>query len=319
MPGRLGGAEAARGTSGLNPILIVLAGDGSEAALIRAAVPPRWILAAPEDEAVCARAAILIEAAGGARHEQLAVLRQLSALAADDAVIISTSPVLSLAEAAASVTNPARLVRLVLLGAGRTGCCEIIRSADTGEDAVVCARDLARQGGWRILMERDGGPSALLRLIGAIMLGAWRAVLRTGRAAEIDRRALAEGLPWRPLRELDAFGLRRAAETLDRAGELAGVEAIFASAWSEDVSARLAAKCGTDLIDDVVPSGYFIACAVEALAPPAPDGPDDRRDLRRALAAGCGYGFAAAVWRAAAARYPEMAGRSRRRASDGPF
>lgn len=310
MADRLMASRPAHRLSGLNPNLVVLAGEGPEADLVRAAAPPRWRFAALEDEAACLQAAVLIEAAGPRRHAQLAALRQLSALAADDAVIISTSPVLSLTEAAGSVTNPGRVVRVVMLWAPRIGYCEIIRSDATEDVALAVARELARQGGRRILMEHDRGPSTLLRLIGALMLGAWRAALRTGRPAEIDDRAQAEGLPWRPLREMDRLGLGRAAEVLDRAGETAAVERIFAGTSSDDVSEGLAAKCGTDLIDDSAPPGYFIARAAEALASAVSDGwAADRRSLRRAVAAAFGRGFAAAVWRTAAARYPDMAGR----------
>jgi len=294
--------------SGHYPNRVVVVGEGPLAELIRSFAAPTGPSASPDADEDRLDAEVLIEATNGGRHAQLAALRRLSALAPDDAVIISTAPTLSLNEIAQSVTRPQRLIRVVILWAQDTGVCEVIATPESNERAINAAAHLAACGGWGVIREADSGPSALTRLLGSVTISAWNLALGTGRPAQADRLAQAEGLPWLPLRELDRFGLQRAAILFDRASQVGRVESIYESPTSDEASDHFAAKCGTDLIAEIAPIGYFIASAVEAslalLSAGVMAGP---ATLRRPLCAAFGPLFASRVFAAVAGRYAEWA------------
>lgn len=292
--------------SGVNPNSIVLAGCDARAELLRRALAGHWRFASPDDAIPAPAGAIYMEAAGEARYEQLAALRAISAIAPDDAVIISTSPVLAHGEIAGSVTHPARLISLVPPWTAHGSTCEIIPGPKTCEATRQTAWRLAREAGWSVLVEQGGGPSALTRLQGSVLIESWNLARRTGRPAEVDRSARAAQLPWSPLREIDRIGLRRLAQAFGRAEQAVGIESIYASEASDELSAAFAANCGNDLIAAGVREGYFLHSAMQAAATLLNDGLlEDRSLLRRALVAAFGRSLARRLSSAPLARYAD--------------
>ncbi len=299
----------AAGASGSDPIRISVVGEERAAAFIQASLPASWICRLIRGDEDPSGANLWIEAGGDARHAQLGALRSISALAADDDVILSTSPVLSIDEIGQSVTNPARVARLVVCWVEGAGWCEVIAGEETQRSALAAAEHVCAAAGWRAFREFDAGPSVLTRLFGSIGIAAWNAAIRSGRPDEVDRLARQEGLPWDPLRELDRFGPGRAAAILDRREQAAGVETVFENPHSSMPSSGFAAKCGTDLIAPLPAAGYFIARVAEACFTLRREGAiREARSLRRMLAASCGARFARRVLNRPEARYPDEAG-----------
>jgi len=304
--------EAEGNRSGADPNCILLAGSGSRATRLRNALPLRWNIQSFDESACEGRGTLFLEAAGEQRHEQLAALRQISAAAHDEAVIISTSPILAHREIAASVTNPWRLIVVVPPWSNATSVCELIVGPETGLRAVNQAFDVARAAGWTPLIQRQGGPSALTRLFGAVLIESWNLSRRTGRPDAVDRAARQSGLMWSPLREIDRLGLARLSAAFDRAGQVASVDSIYASEASEAPSATFLANCGNDLIEEPVAIGYFLETALSAAVSLLTDGVmEDLRGLRRTLVAAYGRPVARRLSQALLARYPEL--------TSGPF
>ena len=297
--------------SGENLNCVLLVGNGPRADIVRAALEPRCSvipLGATDEPAA---GAVFVEAAGDHRHEQLAALRQISAQAPDEAIIISTSPILSQAEIAGSVTHPSRLIGLVPPWSSRTHLCEVIRSPQTSCQAVNLALDFARRADWTPLDQRQGGPSALTRLCGSVIVSSWNLARRTGRPEAVDRAARQWGLAWAPLRAVDRVGLARLVCLFDRSGRAADIDSIYLSPVGGAPSEAFVAKCGNDLIDAGEAIGYLLEGAVEATWSLVTDGlVAQPRDLRRLLAAAFGPRVARQVSRAVLARYPEMTSRS---------
>ncbi len=293
--------------SGSDPNCILLAGCGPRAALFREALRSAWNVRPFEESACDVGGAVYVEAAGDQRHEQLAALRQISAAAPDDAVIISTSPILASGEIAASVTNPSRLIAVVPPWSSRAMVCELIVGPETGLGALNQAFEIVRAAGWTPLIEQQGGPSALTRLCGAVVIESWNLACRTGRPSDVDRAALQSGLPWSPLREVDRLGLARLSAAFDRAGQVADVDSVYSADASEAPSASFRANCGNDLIEEPAAIGYFLETAMSAALSLLTDGLlEDPRSLRRALVAAYGRPVARRLSRALLARYPEM-------------
>ncbi len=292
--------------SGADPNCIVLAGCGARADLLKRALGQRWRFTPIDGAAPAPPGAIFMEAAGESRHEQLAALRAISAVAPDDAVIVSTSPVLAHAEIAGSVTKPARLVSLVPPWTARATTCEIIAGPESSPATRQTARRLARSAGWSVLVERRGGPSALTRLQGCVLIESWNLARQTGRPAEVDRAARAAQLPWSPLREIDRIGLHRLVHAFARAEQAREVMSIYESEASDEPSAAFAANCGNDLIAARVREGYFLDSAMQAAATLLNDGLlEDRSLLRRTLIAAFGRSLAHRLSSALPARYPD--------------
>lgn len=298
-------------TSGSDPIRVAIAGEGPAARFIQASLPATWSCRPLSECDGRWGVHLWIEAGGDARHAQLGALRSISALAADGDVIISTSPILSIGEIGQSVTNARRVVRLVVCWVEAAGWCEVVAGEQTLPAALSAAERVAAAAGWRVFREFDAGPSALTRLFGSIVLAAWNAAMRSGRPGEVDELARQAGLPWSPLRELDRFGVGRAAAIFDRGPQVAGIESVFRSEGSPAPSLGFASKCGTDLIAPADAIGYFIARAAEACLSMRREGlVREARLLRRILAASCGSRFARRVLSGPEARYPDAAGSS---------
>ena len=293
--------------SGDDPNCVVLAGDGPRASTVRAALSPSLHVVPLSAGNEPIFGAIYVEAAGDHRHEQLAALRQISALAPDDAIIISTSPILSQGEISSSVTHPSRLLGLVPPWSNRTQRCEVIRNACTSLHAVNQALDFARCAGWIPLIHQQGGSSALTRLCGSVIVGAWNLSRRTGSPSAVDHAARQWGLTWSPLREIDRIGLVRLAALFDRSGQAEDIDSIYLSPASEEPSEAFRAKCGNDLIEADDAIGYLLKNAVQAAWSLATgDLATQRHHLRPLLAAAFGRRVARRVLQAGSARYPEM-------------
>jgi len=297
--------------SGENLNCVLLVGNGPRADIVRAALEQRCTVIPLGAADQPAAGVVFVEAAGDHRHEQLAALRQISAQAPDDAIIIATSPTLSQAEIAGSVTHPSRLIGLVPPWSNRAPLCEVIRGPHTSRQAVYQALEVARGAGWTPLMQHQGGPSALTRLCGAVLVSSWNLAQRTGCPEEVDRAARRWGLTWSPLREIDRIGLARLAAVFDRSGQAANIDSIYLSPGSEAPSEAFRAKCGNDLIEAGDAVGYLFEGAVEAAWSLLTDALAAKpRDLRRLLAAAFGCRVARQVLRAVSTRYPEMTFRS---------
>lgn len=303
----------AAGASGSDPIRVAIAGEGPAARFIQASLPATWSCRPLSECDGCWGVHFWIEAGGEARHAQLGALRSISAMAAEGDVIISTSPILSIDEIGQSVTNARRVVRLVVCWVEAAGWCEVVAGEQTLPAALSAAERVAAAAGWRVFREFDAGPSALTRLFGSVVLAAWNAAMRSGRPGEVDELARQAGLPWSPLRELDRFGVGRAAAIFDRGPQVAGIETVFGSASSPAPSLGFASKCGTDLIAPAEMIGYFIARAAEACLSMRREGVvREARLLRRILAASLGPRFARRVLSRPEARYPDAVGSSAR-------
>lgn len=297
--------------SGEHPNCILLVGSGFRADILRAALEPRCTVIPLGAADEPAPSAVFVEAAGDHRHEQLAALRQISAQAPDEAIILTTSPILSQIEIAGSMTHPSRTIGLVPPWSSRSRMCEVIRGPHTSRQAVNQALEVACLAGWTPLMQHEGGPSAMTRLCGAVIVSSWNLAQRTGRPEEVDRAARQWGLTWSPLREIDGIGVARLAAIFDRSGQVGGIESIYLSLADETPSEAFGAKCGNDLIEADDKIGYLLQGAVEATRSLKADGlAPAHRDLRRLLAAAFGRRVARKVSRAISVRYPEMTSRS---------
>lgn len=297
--------------SGDDPNCVIVVGNGPRAEILQLALETHYPTVFCHASEEFSPGAVYVEAAGDHRHEQLAALRQISAQAPDEAIIISTSPILSQSEIAGSVTHPSRLIGLVPPWSNRTPLCELIQSPCTSRQALNQALEFARHAGWIPLIQQEGGPSALTRLFGSIIVGGWNLALRTGRPDEVDDAARQWGLAWSPLREIDRVGLARLAAVFDRSGQAADIDSIYFSLGGTAPSAAFRAKCGNDLIEADVAIGYFLKGAEEAAWSLVADGlATDKHELRRLLAAAFGRRVARQVSQAVSARYPEMTTRS---------
>lgn len=295
-----------RARSGLDPNCVIVVGDGSRAERMARAIGARRAADETAWEEAIPRATCVIEAQGNERHEQLAALRRISAMAPDDAVLISTSPILARDEIVASITGPGRVVSVIPPWDESGAACEVVTDPELDDRTRLAAFELVDVAGWAPVVQRRGGPSLLTRLFGAVLIASWNLAVETGRPAEVDRAARASGLTWSPLRWLDRRTLRQVAGAFDRSGQIGGVESVYASPTACEPSSSFLANCGTDLIADAVPVGYFLVPVVEAAQRLLADGlVATHEQARRGLIAACGRSVAAEVSRAMRARYPD--------------
>lgn len=149
-------------------------------------------------------AQVYIACAGLAPDEQLMILRSVSAMAPDEAVIVSASPVLGLREIAESVTNPQRVFGFVPgWPLGRSPGCEVIRGTETSDSALGVAVALCKALGGIPVVEYDGGPSAMLRMFRGLAAQAQELAGVSADPARVDRCALQMGFPAGPLKMME--------------------------------------------------------------------------------------------------------------------
>ncbi|MBL1217629.1 MAG: hypothetical protein D8M59_09050 [Planctomycetes bacterium] len=188
-----------------------------------------------------------IAAAGVVRQEQLSLLRSVSAMAPDNAVIVTCSPVLGIGDIAESVTNPERLYGFVPgWPLGKSPGCEVIRGTETSDSAVGTAVALCKAVGGVPVVEYGGGPSAMVRMFRGLVGQAWELAIASGDPGRVDRCAVALGFPGGPLRAIERIGLSRVASLFDDDGQalFGGIEQVFADATSSAASDALAQASG---------------------------------------------------------------------------
>jgi len=194
-----------------------------------------------------ADAQVFIEAVGGGqekRHDQMAVLRRLSAIAPNDALIITTSPVLALSEVAGSVTHPQRLLGLApTLPLRKTQAIEFIKHRQSGGAAIAAGANLVKILGLVPIPQAGGGPTLALRLFGEIALRAIELARQSGDPAGVDRLARREGFAAGPLRILDRIGVARCAAAVGREVLWTGIPSIYAAADRPEPSSAFRASC----------------------------------------------------------------------------
>lgn len=192
-------------------------------------------------------AQVFIEAVGGGqekRHDQMAALRRLSAIAPDDALIITTSPVLALSEVAGSVTHPQRLLGLApTLPLRKTQAIEFIKHPQTSPAAIAAGANLVKILGLVPIPQVGGGPTLVVRLFGEIGLRAIELARQSGDPAGVDRLARNDGFAAGPLRTLDRIGVARCAAAVGREVLWTGIPSIFAAPDRPEPSSAFRASC----------------------------------------------------------------------------
>ncbi len=181
-------------------------------------------------ETTACEAEVFLVAASDDRVEQVAALRAVSAYASEEAVIASVHPVLGMAEVAASVANAERLVGFVPAEPAGSAAIEVIRGEFTSDGAVGAALTLVKALGGVPIVQREGGPSLLTRLFGAVAMAALEKARSTGDAAAVDRAMRQEGFSQGAIAVLRRLGGRRCLELVGRGAEWPEVEHILYNA-----------------------------------------------------------------------------------------
>lgn len=212
-------------------------------------------------------AQVFIAASAGSRQDQLMTLRIISALAGDDAVIVSTSAILSIDDVCGSITNAHRIVGLVPgLPVGKSQACEIIKGSETSDAALGAAGTICKLLGAVPIVQKNGGPTLLTRLFTALAGRAVEMALATGDPGLIDRIAMQQGFAAGPLSTIDLSGLGDEAGMINISSEkLSGITHIYSDRLARTVDPVFASRCTANgHVDDETLNNYPIEALIDA-------------------------------------------------------
>lgn len=235
---------------------VTIVGDSDVAEYLACSLGVKTAITRCSVDSLSSDAHVYVEAVGGGqdrRHDQVAVMRAISAIAPDTALLVTTSPILGLNEVAASTTCPERLLGLVPARPLRKNLAiEVISHTKTSPPAIAACANLVRMLGSVPIVQRMGGPTLLVRLFGAVALKAVELARLSRDPASVDRHARAEGFAMGPLRVLDAIGLQFAASVIGRHVVPQDLPAIYTRGSSPVPHRQFLSNCGPDFrtLDD---------------------------------------------------------------------
>ena len=212
-----------------------------------------------------ARADVVIEAIFESLEAKRALLASVEARARPDALIASNTSSLRIADIAAALADPARLVGVHFFNpVAMMPLVEVVRTAASGEEALVRAAAFVRKLDKLPLPVRDAPGFLVNAVLGPYMYEALRCVDEGIAPEAIDAALTAFGMPMGPIELIDTVGLDIAVA----AGKaLAGAEAVLPRALADKVAAgQLGKKSG---------QGFYrweAGKARKAVAPAVPEG-----------------------------------------------
>lgn len=156
---------------------------------------------------------LVVEAVVERMEVKREVFRRLEERLAPDAVIATNTSALSVSELQRDLRHPARVCGLHFFNPPhRMPLVEVVRAADTSDEALVTAFDTATRLGKTPVVVQDRPGFVVNRILAAYLTEAGHVLQEGMQLEEIDRIMLDFGMPMGPFRLLDEVGLDIVAE-----------------------------------------------------------------------------------------------------------